>query len=178
MVCCIIVNYYNIFFAFMLKLLNTGTKVDCTVSMTEEWKDVDGYKVSSIGRIRKLNGMIAKQTYNGRGYAYVGRIAVSVWVAIAFLGHVRGIGKVVDHIDNDKLNNSLNNLQVITQRENLAKNPQKNKTSRYPGVNYLPKEKKWRARITINGELLSLGSHLTEEAAYMAYLDCQNGVKA
>ena len=34
-------------------------------------------------------------------------------------------GYVVDHIDNDSFNNDLSNLQLLSIRENLEKNPSK-----------------------------------------------------
>ena len=34
-------------------------------------------------------------------------------------------GYVVDHIDNDSFNNSLDNLQLLSIRENIEKNPSK-----------------------------------------------------
>ena len=45
-------------------------------------------------------------------------------VAMAFLGYKRdgkNLTEVVDHIDGDSLNNNLNNLQIITQKENVNK---------------------------------------------------------
>jgi len=43
-------------------------------------------------------------------------------LAIVFLGHKPNYyDTVVDHIDNDKLNNKIENLQLISQRENVIK---------------------------------------------------------
>jgi hypothetical protein len=44
-------------------------------------------------------------------------------MAITFLNHKYGDRKiVVDHIDNNPLNNHLSNLQIITNKENTIKN--------------------------------------------------------
>jgi len=44
-------------------------------------------------------------------------------MAITFLNHTYGDRKiVVDHIDNNPLNNNLSNLQIITNKENTIKN--------------------------------------------------------
>jgi hypothetical protein len=47
---------------------------------------------------------------------------VHSFMAITFFGHEYGNRKiVVDHIDNDPLNNRLNNLQIISMKENSTK---------------------------------------------------------
>lgn len=44
-----------------------------------------------------------------------------------------------------------------------------NNTSGYKGVVWFPKTKKWRARIGLNGERISLGLFSTREEAHAAY---------
>ena len=75
---------------------------------------------------------------------------------------------VVDHINNIKTDNSLENLQLITQRENTIKRVLKNKTSKYVGV--YKSHKKWQASIIINGIFYNLGRYEIEEEARDAYL--------
>lgn len=63
------------------------------------------------------------------------------------------------------------NLIVCTKKE-LQRALPKGRTegsSKYKGVSYLPKMKKWRARIRVDGELLSLGVYRTELDAAKAY---------
>lgn len=101
---------------------------------TEEiWKDIDGfngkYMVSDKGRVKsfaygrermmslreKKNGYLRVTLYQNRHfYRYVHRL-----VAEAFIGGTDGMQ--IDHLDNNKKNNQLENLEVVTQRENLRR---------------------------------------------------------
>lgn len=164
--------------------------------MKEIWKDVPGYKgyyqVSnygnvmsmtriieySDGRLCKYYSKLKKQTLNSRGYYSVflygkyghKNILVHQLVAMAFLGYIRN-GKqdiVVDHIDNDKLNNKLDNLQLITNRQNLSKD--KKGSSKYTGVHCCNKKYGYyAASIKVNGVYEYLGMFKNEIDASNAY---------
>ena len=74
--------------------------------------------------------------------------------------------RVVDHIDNNSLNNSLINLRWATDQENQrnTKICSKN-TSGVKGVGFHKSKNKWRASIKINGKLVQIGSYHTLEEA-------------
>ena len=152
----------------------------------EEWRDIKGYEgiymVSSYGRVKSLkrrgvkNDRLLSTPKNPRGYRVVSlhkygiQIAkdVHVLVAIAFLNHTPdGHSIVVDHINNDKSDNRVDNLQLITQRENSSKD--RAGTSKYTGVSWDTGAKKWRAQIMINGKKKFLGYFETEKEAAKAY---------
>lgn len=62
------------------------------------------------------------------------------------------IGMIVDHIDGDGLNNSVENLRLVSSEENAKNKPKhSNNTSGTPGVTFDKKSKKWIARISKNG---------------------------
>lgn len=110
--------------------------------MTEIWRPVVEdplYEVSSLGRVRSLDatiwygprvgfgkrkGRILKPSVDGRGYLTVRlskrrTAAVHRIVAAAFLGP-RPPGQVARHMDGDKTNPKLSNLEYGTQKENHA----------------------------------------------------------
>lgn len=100
---------------------------------------------------------------------------VGVLVAMTFLGHVpSGFSVVVDHIDNDRSNDRLFNLQLISMWENTTKDRyRKDTSSKYLGV-FLEKNKKeghkrWVSRIMINKKVVHLGRFRTELEAHHAY---------
>jgi len=168
--------------------------------MKEEWKDVKGYEklymVSSLGRVKSLDRKV--KTKNGNYQTYYGEIKkislsttgyyrvnlhkdnklktfkVHNLMAVAFLNYRKnGLKYVVDHIDNNPLNNKLSNLQVITTRENCSKD-KKNGTSKYTGVSR--QKEKWVTSIQIKGKDLYLGRYSCEETAAKAYtLAVENG---
>jgi hypothetical protein len=97
---------------------------------------------------------------------------IHVLVAQMFLGHKpnKTYEIIVDHKDNNKLNNNLDNLQLITARENSSKDINKNSTvSRYIGVYKNRKNNTWYSQIKIKGRGTHLGCFKTELEAHEAY---------
>lgn len=164
--------------------------------MNEIWKDIVGYEglyqVSNLGNVKGLpRQLLMKGKYpytckekmlkpgkNKRGYCSVvlsinsieKTFKVHQLVAMAFLGHKPcGMELVVDHKNNNKSDNRLENLQIITNRENCSKDV-KNKTSKYTGVNWRNDTKKWTARITINKKQINLGCYDCELKAHYVYM--------
>lgn len=74
----------------------------------------------------------------------------------------------VDHIDNNGLNNTRENLRLATNAQNLRnrKRHSNNKTG-YKGV--VAQDGKYRAKITVDGKRISLGMYDTPEEAHEAY---------
>ena len=99
----------------------------------EIWKDIPGYeglyKVSSEGRIYSIiSGRIRKDVNAGRGYRAIQlsdaahikrRLYVHRIVACAFLGAPPYEDAEVNHINCDKTDNSVTNLEWVTGAENI-----------------------------------------------------------
>ena len=150
----------------------------------EVFKDVKGYEgsyqVSNLGRVKSLKfdkEKILKAGVNANGYLQVNLFKdgkckarkVHQLVAVAFLGHKPcGMKLVVNHIDIDKLNNNVSNLEIVTARENGNKKHLKS-SSKYTGVCWDKRDKKWMAYIRINGKLKNLGYFTDELEASNAY---------
>lgn len=88
------------------------------------------------------------------------------------LMHQQIIGKkdgyVIDHINGNGLDNRRCNLRHVTIRQN-GQNLHIKKSSIYPGVNWHKNDKKWEAKIAIDGKRKHLGSFDNEEDAFRAY---------
>jgi hypothetical protein len=79
-------------------------------------------------------------------------------------------GKIVDHENHNKLDNTRANLRVCTQGENMRNTGKRNGTSsRFRGVSYSKRYGKWRARICFEGKCADLGLFTEEEEAARAY---------
>jgi hypothetical protein len=80
-------------------------------------------------------------------------------------------GYIIDHIDGDSSNNSLNNLRCITQRENVFNSKRCNhQLSPMVGVGYCKTKRLWRARIVHNGKIKHIGYYDTPQEAQAARL--------
>ncbi len=86
-------------------------------------------------------------------------------VAMCFLGYKRNTNVVIDHIDNDRQNNYLHNLQVITPMQNLRKeHMKKNKSNGLPYYIELCK-KGYVVKLAENKIKKKLGTFVTLEEA-------------
>ena len=148
--------------------------------MEEVFKTIVGFKnyeVSNMGNVRNIQfNRPVNQRINVRGYQSV-RLSnlntcttkqIHRLVAEMFLDNETN-KKYVDHIDNNKLNNYLNNLRFATDKENAQnKSMSKNNTSGTKGVYQIKSTKKWCAQITIDYIHINLGHFENKEDAIQA----------
>ena len=172
--------------------------------MEEIWvdiKDYEGlYQISNMGRVKSLEryvknginsgfflkGIIRKPKVNNYGYYQIWLskeskkkiYTIHQLVAIYFLNHTpNGLTIVVDHINGIKTDNRVENLQLVTTRENTSTCYRKDKktfSSKYVGVSWKKRDNKWQSAIQINGKTKHLGYFDNELDASNAY---QNKLK-
>lgn len=164
----------------------------------EIWKDIpefEGYyQVSNLGNVKSLSRTILgrgkhnallkerllKFSTSTNGYYQVilqkegtkKIFKVHSLVAICFLNHTPDgtHNVVIDHINEIKTDNRLENLRLIGHRENVSRS-MKNCTSTYVGVSWSKNAKKWISQITIEGKTKYLGLFDNEEDANKKYLE-------
>jgi len=161
--------------------------------MNEIWKDVQGYEgfyqVSNLGRVKSLGNDKSKKekilkAYQGTYQLVVLRVSniiktitVHQLVAQAFLGHkICGQKLVVDHINDIKTDNRVENLQIVTNRFNAFKT-QGVYSSKYKGVCWNKDANKWVSQIYINKKLTYLGIFINEHEAHLAYQNALNNLE-
>ena len=80
---------------------------------------------------------------------------------------------VVNHKDFNKENNNVDNLELVTQREN-ANHKHIKSSSQYSGVTWWQERKKWVSQIWNNGTKKHLGIFNNELDASQAYQNTLN----
>ena len=108
-------------------------------------KDYPNYEVSSLGRVMNIKtGRIIKPAPLKNGYFIINlcndkgikSVFVHRLVAEAFILNPENL-ETVDHINGDKSNNSVNNLQWMTQADNVRKALNKPVSQHYKNGDYI-----------------------------------------
>ena len=153
--------------------------------MKEIFKNITGYEtryqISNLGNVKSLRkNLVLRPQINSCKY-----IVVSLWkegdnkkthsvhhlVWDAFGDSPRNGRKLqVDHIDNNKHNNRVDNLQLLTNRENSIKyfkSVKHTRTSKYLGVTKF--RNLWVSQMSVGKKHITLGHFKTEKEASEVY---------
>ncbi len=183
----------------LLPFLKTRNQNERNIIMlTEQWKPIKGYEglyeISNFGKIKALSKtwygnnnarkvyveIIMKQKINPQGYFMIGlsksniqkwfNIHNLVWDNFSDIPR-NGYKLQIDHIDNNKLNNRFDNLQLLSNRQNTSKGmlQKPGKTSKYIGVSWDKSRNKWVVQIQINHKSIHLGRYENENIAAQVY---------
>ena len=135
------------------------------------YKEIPGYNgkylISPDGEVKTKKGNVLKwDTSNGyacvdlayENFSNFRKKYVHRLVAITYIGVPGNPSLEIDHLDGNKLNNNLNNLEWVTHRENIARGWKRRKTSGLPS-NIFQVGKKFSVMITVEGKLKYFGSY-------------------
>ena len=79
----------------------------------------------------------------------------------------------IDHINGNGLDNRIENLRDVTNREN-ANNKKCHRNGSLPGATFHKRESKWQSKIRVGNKYIWLGYHKTKEKAHAAYVAAVN----
>jgi len=160
----------------------------------EEWRDISGYEglyqVSDLGRVKSLdrlrpNGPKSQYMMKGRtlspgvsgdtGYLTVNicgkSYSIHRLVAKTFISNLNNLPEV-NHKDQDKTNNNLNNLEWVTRSENTTHGVRKRKFhSKYAGVTWDKARNRWRVILMLGKQQKFIGRFKNEIEAGQAYIN-------
>ncbi len=140
-------------------------------------KDYEGlYQINKNGEIKSKRKNIIMKPGNVYGYLRIGLTKngkqkfylIHRLLAIQFIPNPNNYD-FVDHININSLNNDLENLRWINKSGNCRNMIKKNGSSKYRGVCWDKKDKKWRASISIDRKKKCLGRFDNEEEASLVY---------
>jgi hypothetical protein len=126
-------------------------------------KGFENYSVSNLGNVRNdKKDKILKQSLTKTGYKKVNlnngkTIRVHRLVAEAFIPNPDN-KPCVDHIDNNRTNNNVNNLRFVSYQENNFNTSITNKnTTGHKGIRWNKHRNKYEAFITLDNKKYNLG---------------------
>ncbi len=154
----------------LYKINNSGH----VISLAKEWTAGNGGTCKKKDTVLKEKGLKGKDDYGYYTLCKEGKRKNHTTHTLVFdhfgVGKRNGRKLQIDHIDDDKTNNRIDNLQLLTPRENVSKAIQKTqKPSKYVGVYWHSRDKKWGTQIWFNDKRIYLGLFKKEEDAYNEY---------
>jgi hypothetical protein len=146
-------------------------------------KKYENYRIGNFGNVMNVNtGRILKSCISTTGYKHVNLsqnskiklLTIHRLVALAFIPNLENKPHI-DHINNDKLNNNVNNLRWASYSENSQnRSMRKDNTSGIKGIYFKKQLNKWCAQIKLNGKNKNLGYFESKEDAIKVRLEASN----
>ena len=151
----------------------------------EEWRAIPGYEglyeASDIGRVRSLKyGKIRYVviSYDHNGYkrctlikqdGSVKMFKINRLVYMTFKGNIED-GMQIDHINSIRDDNRISNLRPFSARDNTIASYDRRRnegtiSSKYRGVTYDRRSKKWMVQLLVDGINRHIGSFECEQVA-------------
>ena len=131
----------------------------------------DGHLIWKVKKSKnvKIGGFAGSPNNEGYIHVQIDRYKYKIHRLI-FLWHFGFVPNLIDHTDQNKQNNKIENLRAATNSENLRNRPkQSNNTTGFKGVSFHKPTNKFQAKIKINKQQIYLGLFLAAEDAYAAY---------
>ena len=123
------------------------------------------------GPLRPLTGKNGKGYYRVRHGEYMYYWHRLVWEH--FNGAKPG-GMDIDHANNDTADNRVENLQLLTHKQNTQRSrANTNNSTGYPGVTWNKRKRRYTSQIGVDGRAKYLGLFDDPKEAYQAYLDAK-----
>lgn len=135
----------------------------------------DGFLYWKIRRTNAINvgdkaGTENPGKYGKRRKIGIGKLGKFYASRLIYLYHNSIIPDIIDHIDGNPENNLIENLRPATKRQNNVNcRSSIGSSSKYLGVSFHKKTKKWQAKCSVNGKGKYLGIFKTEEEAAECY---------
>jgi len=144
----------------------------------EIWKYVNGYdeayKISNLGNVVSNKYIIPRLLTKDKSTGYYrvclsknkipNHVLIHRLIAEHFIENPLNKPQV-NHIDENKLNNNILNLEWVTARENIEYSLTKRSVSKIKGVNWIERMKTYQCSIYLNGKKHYLGSSPIKEKA-------------
>ena len=140
---------------------------DCKIPLRNQEKEIMGYAIVSMEDYENVNKF--KWNLTPRGYVR-GRVNGKNINQHLFIMGNPPEKMVIDHINGIKFDNRRENLQFVTKSQNSQNKAKRaGSTSKYIGVSWFAKMKKWYSQSKYNSSNINLGYFNVEEHAAIAY---------